>query len=100
MALASLHRVAQFAAAHLWGISSSLRVARHSYNLLRLGSCYGGWTFVEDPALCGSVMISCGLGEDASFDIEFAARFGAQVLLVDPTPRAIKHFEEISSKYG
>lgn len=64
-------------------------------SLLRLGSEYGGWTLMDDPALRGATVISAGLGEDASFDIELAARYGARVLIVDPTPRALTHLEAI-----
>ena len=39
-------------------------------------------------------------GEDASFDVEFASRFRAKVIIVDPTPRAIRHFEEIQKNIG
>ena len=66
----------------------------------RLGSDYGGWVFVPDPSLFGSTMLSCGLGEDASFDIEFAQRYRASVVLVDPTPRAIAHFNAIVCNLG
>jgi FkbM family methyltransferase len=69
-------------------------------NLLKLGTGYGGWTFEDSPALHGSTVISCGLGEDASFDVEFAARYGAKVVIVDPTPRAITHFKEFFARVG
>jgi FkbM family methyltransferase len=69
-------------------------------NLRRLGTPYGGWTFADRPELHGCVVISCGLGEDASFDVEFASNYGAQVVLVDPTPRAVEHFSEIQSRIG
>jgi FkbM family methyltransferase len=86
------------------------RMARRKYapriavenqpNLRRLGSNYGGWTFEPSIDLRGATLVSCGLGEDASFDVEIAAAFNARVILVDPTPRAIAHFEEIRSRYG
>lgn len=47
-----------------------------------------------------STIISCGLGEDASFDVEIASRFDAKVIIVDPTPRAILHFGEIQKRIG
>lgn len=84
-------------------------VARHplqgltsaaGFKLTRLGSDYGGWTFVDDPKLFGATIISAGLGEDASFDVEFAKTYGARVIIVDPTPRAIVHFDEIRSRLG
>ena len=69
-------------------------------DLVHLGTEYGGWTFVDDPNLSGCTIISAGLGEDASFDVEFAARYEANVIIVDPTPRAIKHFRGISDRLG
>jgi FkbM family methyltransferase len=68
--------------------------------LVTLGSSYGAWTFEPRPELEGSTILSCGLGEEASFDVEFATRFGARVILVDPTPRAIGHFDAISARLG
>jgi FkbM family methyltransferase len=68
--------------------------------LLTLGSEYGSWTFEPSADLQNSIIVSCGLGEDASFDVEFASRFHAKVILVDPTPRALRHFEEIQERLG
>lgn len=68
--------------------------------LKRLGSVYGGWTFVAEPALRGATIVSAGLGEDASFDVEIARDQGAKVLLVDPTPRAIAHYRAIAPRLG
>lgn len=68
--------------------------------LIRLGTQYGGWVLLDHPELRGSLLVSCGLGEDASFDVAFAARFGAKVRIIDPTPRAIKHFDEIRRRIG
>jgi FkbM family methyltransferase len=86
------------------------RLARHRYapdievqpttDLLRLGSAYGGWTFEPSSDLQHSTILSCGLGEDASFDVEFASRFNAKVIIVDPTPRAITHFAEMQARIG
>ena len=69
-------------------------------NLCRLGTEYGGWTFVETPSLFECQLISCGLGEDGSFDVEFARRYSAEVVVVDPTPRAIAHFALIKTRIG
>jgi hypothetical protein len=65
------------------------------YSLERLGTEYGGWTFIDEKKLYDSTIISAGLGEDASFDVEFAQKYNSRVIIVDPTPRAIQHFEEI-----
>lgn len=70
------------------------------FPLVRLGSAYGGWTLVDEPSLHGCVIVSAGLGEDASFDVEFAARYHAKVVVVDPTPRAVRHFEEVRDRIG
>src|SRR6266567_1457361 len=67
---------------------------------LRLGTEYGGWDFVDATNLHGSTIISCGLGEDASFDVAFASRYGAKVVMVDPTPRAVAHFQAIKANIG
>ena len=72
----------------------------NSYHLIRLGSDYGGWTFVDNSSLYGGTIISAGLGEDASFDIEFASKYDARVIMIDPTPRAIDHFNFISKNIG
>ena len=66
----------------------------------RLGSAYGGWEFLDRPELQGSTIVSCGLGEDASFDVEFAREYRATIIMVDPTPRAIQHFEELVMRAG
>lgn len=68
--------------------------------LERLGSTYGGWMIKDDATLHGSVVISCGLGEDASFDAEMANSYGAKVVVVDPTPRAVVHFHEMVARVG
>jgi FkbM family methyltransferase len=68
--------------------------------LITLGSSYGSWTFQPSSVLDGATIISCGLGEDASFDVEFASRFGGRVIIVDPTPKAIRHFACLSKRIG
>ena len=68
--------------------------------LVRLGSTYGGWSFLDCPELRGCCIVSGGLGEDASFDVEFARRYEARVCIVDPTPRAITHFETMIDRLG
>ena len=79
----------------------SLRISTpHNHKLTRLGTEYGGWKFVDSAALKRSVVVSCGLGEDASFDVEFAAKYGAKVIIVDPTPRAIQHFKGMMARLG
>jgi len=69
-------------------------------NLIRLGSVYGGWNLLDKKNLINSTILSCGLGEDASFDIEFAKRYNAKVIIIDPTPRSKTHYEKIIGNIG
>tara|TARA_Y100000004_G_scaffold70923_1_gene79728 strand:+ start:1291 stop:2016 length:726 start_codon:yes stop_codon:yes gene_type:complete len=64
------------------------------------GSEYGHWCFIEHESLRDCIVISGGVGEDMSFDIDFASEYGAKVILYDPTPRSIKHFELVSNNFG
>jgi FkbM family methyltransferase len=80
--------------------SPRLKPVNSNLNLRRLGSRHGGWYVYDDPSLFNSLIISAGLGEDASFDIEFAKQFNATVIIVDPTPRSIIHYEEIIRHIG
>lgn len=73
---------------------------KEGYNYTRLGTVYGGWTFLDEPYLHNSIIVSAGLGEDASFDIEFAEKYNATIVIIDPTPRAIEHFKGIEKRIG
>jgi FkbM family methyltransferase len=75
-----------------------ITVSRDTEGLERLGSQYGGWWL--DKAMLGGVgpsdyVISCGAGEDITFDLEVQRRTGCTVIIVDPTPRAIQHFTQL-----
>ena len=50
------------------------------------GSEYGHWCFIEHESLRDCIVISGGVGEDMSFDIDFASEYGAKVILYDPNP--------------
>ncbi|MEM7042230.1 MAG: FkbM family methyltransferase [Pseudomonadota bacterium] len=64
-----------------------------SVPLIRLGTDYGGWWVPEQGLGPDDLMVSAGAGEDISFDIDVAKKFGCKVVVMDPTPRAIAHFE-------
>src|SRR5712692_3232196 len=65
-----------------------------SEELLRLGTVYGGWIIPANSGLSAdSVCYSAGAGEDISFDCALIERFYCQVRVIDPTPRAITHFD-------
>ena len=53
--------------------------------LFYLGTEYGGWHFINDENLENSLMISAGVGEDISFDIEMINKYKIKVILIDPT---------------
>ena len=64
--------------------------------LLRLGTKYGGWIIPVDAGLTpDSVCYCAGAGEDISFDCALVERFHCQVRVIDPTPRAIQHFNNL-----
>jgi FkbM family methyltransferase len=72
-------------------IDQSFLVPKKS--LIRLGTGYGGWLV---PAAAGlshkSICYLAGAGEDISFDCALTQQFECNVRIVDPTPRAIRHF--------
>lgn len=60
------------------------------------GTKYGGWFLPDDLKLNEkSIVVSAGVGEDISWDLLIQNKFNCKVFLVDPTERAIKHFEEV-----
>lgn len=73
---------------------------KNDRNLITLGSNYGGWTFLDDENLYNSTIISAGLGEDASFDIEFINKYNSKVIIIDPTPKSLIHFDLICFNIG
>jgi len=58
-------------------------------DMKRYGSAYGGWDVIGDSLGPDSVVYSCGVGEDASFDIELINEFDLEIYAFDPTPRSI-----------
>jgi len=53
------------------------------------GTEYGGFAILRDSLSSSSVVWSCGIGEDASFDASVIAKYGCTVHGFDPTPRSI-----------
>jgi FkbM family methyltransferase len=63
---------------------------------MRLGTDYGGWYIPLDSGLHEESVCYCvGAGEDISFDCALAERFRCHIRIIDPTPRAIKHFRAL-----
>ncbi len=64
----------------------------------RFGTKYGGWYIpksfnIDHTTIC----YSAGAGEDISFDVELVERYRCKINIVDPTPRAIQHFENLKN---
>lgn len=73
----------------------SRRVRTIDSRIIRLGTSYGGWHIADNGRLEGAVAILAGAGEDISFDLALQKRFKCQVIIVDPTPRAIAHVQAV-----
>ena len=86
----------------VWGVSSfdrCLRALDLDCDLIRLGSEYGGWV-VNASRLRSGLVISAGVGEDVSFEIEVLRRDVVDVLAIDPTPRAKIHLCNVAANLG
>ena len=70
------------------------------FELLTLGSSHGRKTLVVIPELHKGNVISAGVGEDISFDIEIINRFDTTNYLMDPTSKAVNHFNDVMSNSG
>jgi hypothetical protein len=66
--------------------------------LMRMGTPYGGWNIPRNlPLGPESICYLAGAGEDISFDCALVERFGCAIRILDPTPRAIQHFEALQT---
>ena len=68
-------------------------------NLTKIGTIYGGYD-IYNQNLERPTILSCGLGEDASFDIDMINKFDAKVIILDPTPRSKVYFNKLKEKFG
>jgi FkbM family methyltransferase len=59
--------------------------------LVRIGTDYGGWYCDRSLLIPGATAMCCGAGEDVSFDVALNAKWGMQIVCVDPTPRSVRH---------
>jgi len=70
-------------------------------SVLTIGSKYGCKSFLPPPSNFDRlVVISGGVGEDISFDVELAALYNCRIFLVDPTELAFKHFSQVINCLG
>lgn len=64
--------------------------------LTRLGTVYEGWFISNDYKLLEeSICYLVGAGEDISFDCALANQFNCKIRIVDLTPKAINHFNNL-----
>ena len=68
--------------------------------IVNFGSKTSGWDIVPNDSLVNSEIISCGVGEDISFEIELINKYNCRVILIDPTPRSIHHYNNIIKNLG
>jgi len=67
----------------------------------KLGTNYGGWYVPNHMNLNEhSVVYSGGVGEDISFDLLLQCKYNCNIHLIDPTAKAVKHFDEIKRYYN
>lgn len=65
-----------------------------------MGSAYGRKYIACSHLSANPILVSGGVGEDISFDVELISNYNARAILFDPTPRAITHIADISRRYG
>jgi FkbM family methyltransferase len=61
----------------------------------RLGTGYGGWIVPQGVFNANSVCYLVGAGEDLSFDVALAEKYGCATHIFDPTPRSVAHFKAL-----
>lgn len=69
-------------------------------NWKKWGTEYGGWYVPDNYLTENSICYCVGAGEDISFDMALRDNFDCNVITIDPTPRAIKHFNNIQNEYS
>ena len=62
----------------------------------RIGSDYGGWAIPVGLLNKNSICYLAGVGEDISFDLGIANKYGCSAFLFDPTPRALVHYNQLT----
>lgn len=79
-----------------------LQSSDSGYDIIRLGTEYGGWFYV--PSLIrqsdeSSNLLLVGAGEDLSFDIDVLSKHScARAFVFDPTPRALAYYNKVRSE--
>ena len=70
-------------------------------NIIRFGTDYGGFYYPEnlDGLDENSIIYCIGAGEDISHDIVIGNKLQSKIYILDPTPRAIKHYELVKNVF-
>lgn len=97
MSLNLFSRVVQHVDVMRWAPRAWIRkqVTEPIGKLRSFGTAYARGTIVDDESLRGGLAVLCGAGEDISFDLELQRNYDCATLIVDPTPRAIAHVQDI-----
>jgi FkbM family methyltransferase len=77
-----------------------IRIIPNDLEKIYLGSSYGGKLVCKNRMPVKPFVISGGVGEDVSFDVEMIDKFDACVVLIDPTSKSKKHFTNIEANFG
>ena len=54
------------------------------------GTEYGGFALLRDSLTPDAIVLSCGIGEDASFDLAVIDKYACTVHAYDPTPKSVR----------
>lgn len=66
----------------------------------KLGTDYGGWLIPKNISLNEhSIVYLGGAGQDISFDLKLQDKYNCWIVIIDPTKKAIKHYEEVKLFY-
>jgi FkbM family methyltransferase len=57
-----------------------------------LGETGFQWTYFSNDELEFSTIVSAGLGENGTFEFDFLRVYKSNIVIIDPTPRAIEYF--------
>ncbi len=72
-----------------------IEVHKTKYQIEKIGNDYSFCMVPEESLSEASIVYSFGAGEDIHSDIGLVRSYGCDVAIFDPTPRAVKHFEEL-----
>jgi FkbM family methyltransferase len=72
-----------------------IEVHKTAYQIQKIGNDYSFCMVPEKSLSEASIVYSFGAGEDIHSDIGLVRSYGCNVAIFDPTPKAIKHFEEL-----